>query len=140
MDLIAVERTGGLEFKVSVRGHEVTCDMSEGDGGRDAGPSPAELLAGALGACIAMTIQGFCDRHGYTDGDVRVDLTLSLADQPKRVRDIVVDLELPPGVPQSELEVVRRLAERCLIHETLRNPPNVDVDIVWNATRPVPTR
>lgn len=130
MDLIAVDRTDGLEFKISVRGHEVACDMSEGDGGRDAGPSPAELLAGALGACVAMMVQGFCDRHGYNDGDVRVDLTLSLADQPKRVRDIVVDLELPSGVPEHQLEVVRRLAEKCLVHETLRDPPNVDIDIV----------
>jgi uncharacterized OsmC-like protein len=130
MDLIGVDRKAGLEFKISVRGHEVTCDMSEGDGGRDAGPSPAELLAGALGACIAMMAQGFCDRHGYNDGDVRVDLTLNLADQPKRVRDIVVDLELPSGVPENQLEVVRHLAERCLIHETFRDPPNVDIDIV----------
>lgn len=130
MDLIAVERAGGLAFKIRVRGHEVGCDMSEEDGGADAGPSPAELFAGALGACVAMMVQGFCDRHGYSDGDVRVDLTLTLADQPKRVRDIVVDLELPRDVPGTQLAVVRRVAERCLIHETLRDPPSVDIDIV----------
>ena len=57
MDLITVTRKDGLEFSIRVRGHEVTSDMSEKDGGRDAGPSPVELLAGSLGACIAMMVQ-----------------------------------------------------------------------------------
>ena len=82
-----------------MRGHEVTSDMSAKDGGQDAGPSPVELLAGSLGACIAMMVQSYCDRHGYTDGDVGVSLTLELADDPKRVGGIVVDVELPDGCP-----------------------------------------
>ena len=54
MDLITVSRKAGFEFGIQVRGHEVGSDLSEKDGGGDAGPSPAELLAGSLGACIAM--------------------------------------------------------------------------------------
>lgn len=128
MDLITVTREGGLEFKIRVRGHEVTSDMSAKDGGRDAGPSPVDLLAGSLGACIAMMVQGYCQRHGY-DGDVGVSLTVELADHPKRVEGIVVDVELPDSVPDGEKDVVRRMAERCPVHETLRNPPRVDIDI-----------
>jgi putative redox protein len=128
MDLITVSRKDGLEFNIHARGHVVTSDMSAGDGGRDAGLSPAELLAGSLGACIAMMVQSYCDTHGYTEGDVGVSLTLELADGPKRVAGIVLDVELPKGVPQEKLGVIRRVAERCLIHETLGNPPRVDLD------------
>ena len=45
-------------------------------------------------------------------------------------RSIVVDLELPKDVPEDRKEAIRRLAQRCVVHETLRNPPNVSVDIV----------
>ena len=94
MDLITVTRNDELEFKVRVRDHSVTSDMSEADGGHDAGPSPAEMLAASLGACTAMMAQRYCERHGW-DGDASVSLTLELADNPKRVGRIVLDLELP---------------------------------------------
>ena len=129
MDLITVTRKDGMEFNARVRGHDVTSDLSEADGGRDRGPSPAELLAGSLGTCIAMMAQSYCQNHGY-DGDVGVSLTIELADKPKRIGRIVVDLELPNGVPEDKIEVIKRVAQRCPIHETLRNPPDLDIDVV----------
>jgi putative redox protein len=128
MDLITISRKSGLEFSVGVRGNDVLTDRSEKDGGRGAGPSPVELLAGSLGACIAMMVQSYCDRHGYTDGDVGVTMTLELADSPKRVGGFVVDVELPNGIPEDKMEVIRRMAERCPVHETLRSAPRVDID------------
>ena len=56
-------------------------------------------------------------------------LTLELADNPKRVGRIVVDLELPESVPEDKIETVKTVAGRCLIHETLKRPPAVDVDV-----------
>ena len=130
MDLISVTRQGNLEFNIHVRGRDVVSDMSVEDGGRAEGFTPAELLAGSLGACIAMMVQSYCDRQGYTDGDVGVDLTLELADDPKRVGAIVVDVELPNGFPEDRMDAVRRIAEKCSVHETLTHPPRVDVDFV----------
>ena len=129
MDLITVTHKAGREFVVRVRGHEVASDMSEKDGGGDAAPSPEELLAASLGACIAMMVQRYCERHGYTGGEVGVSLTLELADSPKRVAGFVVDVESPNGIPEDKKEIIRRMAERCPVHETLRNPPRVDIDI-----------
>jgi uncharacterized OsmC-like protein len=54
---------------------------------------------------------------------------LELADSPKRVGGIVVDVELPADVPEDKREVIRRMAEKCPVHETLRNPPQLDIDI-----------
>lgn len=130
MDLITVTHRAGLEFGIRVRGHDVATDMSLKDGGRDVGPSPVELLAGSLGACIAMIVQRYCQNHGYGDGEVAVSLTVQLADDPKRVRSIVVDLEIPRDVPENRKEVIRRLAERCPIHATLSDPPKVDLEVL----------
>ncbi len=128
MDLITVERKSGFEFGVRVRGHEVTCDLSPKEGGRDQGFSPVELLAGSLGACIGMMVQTYCQRHGH-DGDVGVSLTLELADKPKRVAGIVVDVEVPDSVPEDKKDTIRAMAKRCPVHETLAASPRVDIEI-----------
>lgn len=128
MDLITVTRKEGLQFGIRVRGHQITSDMAESDGGHDGGFSPAELLASALGACTAMIVQTYCQTHGY-DGDVEVNLTLELADKPKRIERIVMDVEVPDGVPEEKKDVIKRVAQRCLVHETLKSSPGVDIDI-----------
>lgn len=129
MDLIDITREEGLKFRIGVREHGVACDMSVADGGADAGPSPVELFAGSLGACVAMMVQGYCNRHGY-EGNVEVNLTLELADKPKRVGAVVIDVEVPDSVPEDKRDVIKRMAEKCPVHETLRDPPRVDIDIM----------
>jgi putative redox protein len=130
VDLITVTHKAGLQFAIGVRGHEVTSDMGVKDGGQDGGPSPVELLAGSLGACMAMTVQRYCQTQGFSDGEVGVSLTVELADEPKRIKSIVVDLEIPGSVPENRVEALKRLAQRCPIHETLKHPLEVDLDII----------
>jgi uncharacterized OsmC-like protein len=77
-----------------------------------------------------MMVQGYCDKHGYTDGDVGVSLTLELADKPKRIGGIVIDVELPNGFPEEKMDVVRRVAKKCTIHETLNMQPQLDIDFM----------
>jgi hypothetical protein len=61
---------------------------------------------------------------------VEVGLTLELADKPKRIGAVVLDVETPKDVPAEKKEAVRRALEHCPLHETLRNPPRLDVEIV----------
>jgi putative redox protein len=128
MDLISVSRKEGKAFELRVRGHALTVDMSKEEGGSDKGLNPVELLAGSLGACIAIMVQTYCDRHGY--GDVSASLTLEIADDPKRVGSIVIDLELPKDFPEDRRAAVKRLAELCPVHETLKHMPTVDLEII----------
>jgi len=130
MDLISITRREGKAFELRVRGHTLTIDMSKEEGGADEGINPVELLAGSLGACIAIMTQTYCDTHGYTDGDVSASLTLEIADEPKRVGTVVIDLELPNDFPENKQSAVKRLAELCPVHQTLKQMPTVDLEIV----------
>ena len=103
--------------------------MATKDGGHDAGPSPVELFAASVGACMAMIVQRYCESHGFVDGEVSVSLTLELADDPKRIARIVADMELPRDVPADRVEAVRRLAQRCPVHATLHAPPEIDLEV-----------
>jgi uncharacterized OsmC-like protein len=42
----------------------------------------------------------------------------------------VVDLELPESVPDDRKQAIKRVAQRCPIHETLKSPPGIDIDVV----------
>ncbi|MCG6989980.1 MAG: OsmC family protein [Gemmatimonadetes bacterium] len=138
MELITVSRKGGMAFDVSVGRHHLTCDMAPEDGGAGAGLSPVEMFAGSLGACIAMMVQCYCETCGC-DGDVGVSLALELLPKPKRIGAVVVDVELPRGVSEDRRDAIRRVVRECVIHETLRHPPDVDVEILTDSElRPDP--
>jgi putative redox protein len=130
MDLISITRRDGKAFELRVRGHALTIDMSKEEGGADQGMNPVELLAGSLGVCIAIMVQTYCDSHGYTDGDVSASLTLEIADEPKRVGAVVIDLELPNDFPENKKSALKRIAELCPVHQTLKQMPTVDLEIV----------
>ena len=130
MSLISVERKADLEFEVQVRSHTFSSDLSEEDGGQDRGPSPSELLVGSLAVCIAIMAQRYCDRHGSSDGEVSASVTYELADNPKRIGAVTIDLEIPKDVPEEKKEAIRRVAEACPIHGTLTNPPVIDLEIL----------
>ena len=132
MELITVSRKRGLAFDVCVGRHHMTCDMAPEDGGVGSGLSPVEMFAGSLGACIAMTVQSYCESCGHTNGDVGVSLALELLPKPKRIGAVVVDVELPEGVPEDRREAIRRVVKECVIQETLRHPPDVDVEILMD--------
>ena len=134
MDLITVERQENGAFAFSVRQHEVSSDMSAADGGQDQGPSPVELVGGALASCIAIMVQRYCDAKEYQDGQVEVSLTMELADDPKRVEAFVIDVELPADVPENRMAAVQKIAEHCPVHATLSNAPRVDIDFTRGDT------
>lgn len=130
MDLITIRRRKGLEFEIRVRDHSVVCDMAPEDGGRGAGFSPAELFAGAVGACVATAVQTWFDACEHVEGDIGASVVLELRPDPKRIAAVAVDVELPDGLPANRRDAVLRVVEHCLLRETLRDPPEVDVDVL----------
>jgi putative redox protein len=76
MTSVHVASAGGpFAQAITVRHHTVTSDEGREVGGEDRGPSPTELLLGALGACVAMTLTMYAGRKGWALGDVQVDLS-----------------------------------------------------------------
>jgi putative redox protein len=129
MDLITVTRRSGLEFSIRLRGHELATDMSPEEGGTDAGLNPVELLGAALGGCLGIMVQRYCDEHGFP-GDVAVSLTMEMAADPKRVAGLVADVELPASVPDQAREEIRTLIGQFPVPATFEGRPGVAVEIV----------
>jgi putative redox protein len=129
MDLLTIEQVEDQEFEIQVRGHRVASDMALDDDGHDLGPSPTELLVGSLGACIGMVIARYCKAIDCSTEGLALYLTYQLAEKPKRVQSIVIDLELPKGFPDERKPAIQRLIRMCPVHGTLTEPPEIDIEI-----------
>lgn len=76
MTSVHVQSAGGkFAQTVTVRHHALVADEGTDVGGDDRGPNPTELLLGALGSCVAMTLTMYAGRKGWDLGGVTVDLT-----------------------------------------------------------------
>lgn len=130
MDLITANPEQDRGWILRLRKHELVVDHLPADGGADRGPSPVELLAASLGACVGMTVEAWCRARGYIDGPVAVNLTYALGDNPRRVTALTLDIELPKDVPPERHSLIKRLVHGCPVHRTLENPPVIDVEVV----------
>lgn len=126
---IVVTHDGGVRFTAQVRGHRIVVDQPERAGGADEGPAPIELLGVSLGTCVALYVQQFCQARGLSSAGLRVEVTQAGAQNPNRIGEFVVRVELPDGVPEQYLPMLERVARSCPAHNTLAHGAEVRVEI-----------
>ena len=64
----------GLAQQIQIAPHCIISDEPVFAGGTDAGPTPYDLLLGALGACTSMTVTMYARRKAWPLEDVIVHL------------------------------------------------------------------
>jgi putative redox protein len=68
---------GGAPYAqtVVIRHHRLIADEGVEHGAADTGPSPSELLLGALASCMTVTVQMYARRKGWDLRHARVELS-----------------------------------------------------------------
>jgi putative redox protein len=112
-------RVEGYETELEIRGHRLTADEPEDEGGRDAGPRPTEMLAAALASCTVITIVMYADRKGWDVGAIEVvaDYIEPTADAPAKFE---TKISIPAPLDDDQQRRVRVIASKCPVHRTLR--------------------
>ena len=126
---IEVRHVIGDCYSVRIRDHQLTVDQPRHAGGDDTGPTPTELFAASLAACVAHFAGRFLARHGIDPAELRVDCEFALTTSPNRVDSIALRVVPPAEMPARLTEAMRAVVSRCTVHNTIAERPGIWIDI-----------
>ena len=107
-------------------------DVPPSMGGRDRGPTPPKLLVASLGSCVAAFVASYCERTGLDTHDMTVDVTdatFDKAEEPTRLTDLRVIVNLPHVTCGERERAIRRVAAHCPVHETVATMSDIAFEI-----------
>jgi len=131
-----------IEIHIDYRG-DLHCDALHGPSsalvgtdapvdnqGKGTSFSPTDLLATALGTCMA-TVMGIVARRKEIDLVgmlIRVEKHMS-EDQPRRVSKLAVEIRMPIGEEHPERKLFQATVNGCPVHHSIH--PEIEVPIKW---------
>jgi uncharacterized OsmC-like protein/alpha/beta superfamily hydrolase len=137
--VVAETSQGAFLNHVVVGRHRFLTDEPESVGGYDAGPSPYDFLATALGACTSMTLRMYAERKQLPVDKVTVevshdkvhatDAATGTADGsvPKggKIDQFTRVLHLSGDLDDEQRASLLRIADRCPVHRTLEQTSHI---------------
>ncbi len=135
MDAV-IRYSGGKQYEITTRGHKIVCDQPAENGGEDKGMTPPELLLASLGSCAAYYAVEYLRNHAMPADDVTVRVQADKSSSPARLGHFRVEIEVPEAIEHSRQTGVLKAATACLIHNTLRHPPEIEIAVNSRPPRP----
>ncbi|MEZ4283067.1 MAG: OsmC family protein [Myxococcota bacterium] len=94
--------------------------------------SPTDLLAASLGTCMLTTMGILAQREGWKIDGARARVEKHMSLEPRRrVGRVVVEMEMPKGVPATARERLREAADRCPVACSIHPDTQVELTIRW---------
>lgn len=111
-------------------GVTLTTDAPEDNHGQGRSFSPTDLVATALGTCIA-TIMGIqADKHRFDVDGIEISVEKEMASNPRRIDSLRTEVTMPVALDERTRERLERAARHCPVDESLH--PDVDAPIVFH--------
>jgi uncharacterized OsmC-like protein len=126
---IIVEHLGAVQFEIKARQHTVISDQPADNKGFDEGMTPPELLLASLGSCAAFYAVDYLVQNKLEREGVRTRVTAEKVKGPFRLDNFKIEVEVPGGLDEAHLKGIEEAVHRCLIHNTLLQPPKMEVVI-----------
>lgn len=129
MATISADLSHGTAVRITSDTHTWVADEPVTVGGSDLGPTPYEMLLGALAACTCITIRMYCDRKGWRLDSVSARFTYDRihADDCEGCDDadsgyldrVQTEIFIEGDFDEEASERLREVAQRCPVHKTL---------------------
>lgn len=121
--------TDGYAATLQAGAHALVVDEPASAGGTDAGPTPYDLLLGAVGACTAITLRMYARRKGWPLDEVVVRLRTAsshaadcaeCSEKSVGPRVLEQELELVGPLTDEQRARLRYIASRCPVKQVLQ--------------------
>ena len=130
---ISITYTGGLHCTAThgPSGTEIATDAPTDNQGKGEAFSPTDLVATALGTCMATTMAIVAERKQIDLKGMTVQVTKEMVDKPRRIGRIGVRIRIPLPENCEDRELLERTALHCPVHQSLRTEIEMPVEFVW---------
>lgn len=126
---LSVEHLGDVQFEIDARGHKIVSDQPSENGGYDEGMTPPELLLASLGSCAAFYAAEYLRSRKLAARGTRVRVTADKVKGPARMDNFRIEVDVPAELTDADQAGIERAIHRCLIHNTLLNPPSIGLAV-----------
>jgi putative redox protein len=120
---------GDMLFESTIGEHTIAIDVPDGMGGKNRGPMPPQLFIASIGSCVAALVTEYCEHHNIDATGLTVDIEFEKISNPTRLTNIRSIVTLPNATVHQKDAAIRRVAERCPVHETIVNMPEMAIEI-----------
>ncbi len=112
-------------------GNTLVTDAPRDNNGRGQAFSPTDLLATALGSCMATVIGILAKRREIAVEGMAVTVRKFMSDDlPRRVKRLELDLEMPLPGSHPDRKLLESAARGCPVHHSIH--PDIEVAMNWN--------
>jgi len=111
-------------------GTRLSTDAPVDNNGRGESFSPTDLVATALGACMATVIGIVAKRKEIPVEGMKVSVRKFMSeDQPRRISKLELDLDIPLPADHPERKLLESAARGCPVHHSIH--PDIEVKMNW---------
>jgi putative redox protein len=126
---VTVDHLGAVQFEIKARGHAIICDQPIENHGHNEGMTPPELMLASLASCAAFYAAEYLRKMKIATGGTHVRVTADKVLGPARLDNFQIEVEVPVDLCDEHREGLERAVHRCLIHNTLMQPPTIGLAI-----------
>lgn len=130
---ISIEYTGGLHCD-AVHGPsqaKIETDAPADNQGKGAAFSPTDLVATALGTCIATTMAIVAERHEVELKGMIVTVGKEMASDPRRISRLTTEVHVPLPADHPHRAVLEKTALGCPVHRSLAAEMERPTEFFW---------
>jgi putative redox protein len=127
---VMIEHLGEVQFEVKARHHTMICDQPVEAGGYDEGVTPPEFLLAALGTCAGYYAAQYLKAQKLPGHGLRIRASAGKEKAPARMDHFAIDIEYPAALSQRDRQGILDSVNKCLIHNTLTHPPEINVKLL----------
>jgi putative redox protein len=100
-------------------GSQIATEAPKDNGGTGGSFSPTDLVGAALASCALTTMALVASREGLPFGEARATVEKRMTPPPRRIGELVLQIQMPAGLPRAHRERLEEVARGCPVARSL---------------------